>query len=278
MIRRRVGNEFWLIAQHDHALLSGQLAQHLGNDRFARPDPREPAITGISLHDCGWPIHDDCPTLSKDRIPLDVFETSPSLGFSVWTESARRASERDPYAGLLVSLHGMALSVFATAQMFDNKQFDMNDTRVRFEVNKFQHAQIELQESLRKRVGLRTDIPLHCGIDKDSRDPHEQRLTYNFRLLQAMDKLSLCLCCTKAPFAEVEPLADRPGGQSTTLRVSRPAAEKLVVSPWPFEAAKIDLSIPFRRLPADPFADEQAFRDAYAAASVEQFTAAVVST
>src|SRR4051794_27947113 len=35
MIRRQVGQEFWLITQDDHAQVSGQLAAQLGNDRFA---------------------------------------------------------------------------------------------------------------------------------------------------------------------------------------------------------------------------------------------------
>ena len=135
MIRRRVGDEFWLIPQHDHALLSGELAKHLGNSKFAKPQAAT-AVLGISLHDCGWPIHDDRPTLNRDRSPIDVFETTLPIGLNVWTESAKRAAERDPYAGLLVSLHGLNLSAMATSQVFDNENFDINDTRVRFEVNK----------------------------------------------------------------------------------------------------------------------------------------------
>ena len=64
MIRRRAGNEFWLFTQHDHALLSGQLAAEFGNAAFAPPDPREPVLHGIWLHDSGWPLHDDAPTLT----------------------------------------------------------------------------------------------------------------------------------------------------------------------------------------------------------------------
>ena len=39
MIRRHVDHEFWLFTQHDHALLSGKLAEQFGNDRYARPEP-----------------------------------------------------------------------------------------------------------------------------------------------------------------------------------------------------------------------------------------------
>jgi Protein of unknown function (DUF3891) len=276
MIRRRVGDEFWLIPQHDHALLSGTLAEQLGNDRFAKPQ-KATTVLGISLHDCGWPIHDDRPTLNKDRLPIDVFETTLSIGLSVWTESSKRAAERDAYAGLLVSLHAMSLSALATSQVFDNEHFDIKDSRVRFELNKFQHAQIELQERLRKQLSMRTDIPLRLGIAEKSADPREQALEFDFRLLQAMDKMSLCLCCTKPPFASIEPVMDRPGGKAMALRVQRPETTRLEVSPWPFNVTRIDVSFPYRRVPVKPFADQQAFLNAYTSAAVEQFACAVVA-
>src|SRR5436190_8640121 len=234
MIRRRVGDEFWLIPQHDHAILSGELARHFGNDRCAKPQAAS-SVLGVSLHDCGWPIHDECPTLNQNGFPLDVFETSPEIGLNVWTESAKRAAAQDPYAGLLVSLHSLSLSALATSQVFDNEQFDVSNARVRFEVNKFQHLQIELQEKLRKRLGMHTDTPLRLGLAENSTDPREQALEFDFRMLQAMDKLSLCICCTKPPFAKVEPVMDYPGGKAISLVVQRPEPHKLLVDPWPFD-------------------------------------------
>ena len=65
MIRHRQGSDFLLITQDDHARLSGRFAEHLGNDRFARPEPRPQTLRGIALHDCGWPLHDRRPTLNR---------------------------------------------------------------------------------------------------------------------------------------------------------------------------------------------------------------------
>src|SRR6476646_2312884 len=116
MIRRHVGDhQFWLIAQNDHALISGQLAGQLGNGDFSPPSSPS-AVLGIGLHDCGWPVHDEQPTLNSKNLPLDVFETPRHVGLRVWGESTDRAAARDDYAGLLVSLHSLALSVFATEQ------------------------------------------------------------------------------------------------------------------------------------------------------------------
>jgi len=77
---RHVGNEYFLNHQNDHAILAGQLAQHFGNDRFATPEPRESVLTGVRMHDAGWPLHDDEPTLNKAHHPLDVFEVPRSIG------------------------------------------------------------------------------------------------------------------------------------------------------------------------------------------------------
>src|SRR5437016_2089390 len=141
MIRRRVGDEFWLFTQHDHALLSGDLARHFGDvDHFNKPEPFDRTILGISLHDCGWPLHDDAPTLNSKGEPLDVFETPPHIGLKVWSASADLAAARDDYAGMLASLHALSLSNLAMSQT--HAHYNWNDPRLRFEMNKFQHARV----------------------------------------------------------------------------------------------------------------------------------------
>src|SRR5262245_50196564 len=232
MIRRRVGDEYWLFTQHDHAMLSGELARHFGGtEPFARPEPFDQAILGISLHDCGWPLHDDAPTLNSRGEPLDVFETPPALGLRVWSEGAERAAARDPYAGMLVSLHALALSGIATSQAHGH--FNWNDPRLRFEMNKFQHNRVEMHDGLRHKLGLRTDIPLENGLALRSADPAEQNLIFNFRLLQAMDKLSLDICCTEMPFPIIPMLPTSPGKDCVHIAVKRGSPDIVQLDPWP---------------------------------------------
>jgi hypothetical protein len=263
MIRRQVGQEYWLISQDDHARLSGQLAGHFGTGRFVPPSSAS-AILGIGLHDCGWPIHDQQPTLNEQGQPRDVFETPPALGLKVWEAAARRAIEADAYAGLLVSLHGLALSVFATGPSpLGGEKWSLTDPRIRFEVNRFQHNMIELQEALRRQLELRTDQPLKNGLAAESFDPAEQRLTCDFRLLQAMDQLSLCICCTAPPFQTLGHLS---------IAVSRPTSRLLTLAPWPFKPERLEFEVPFRRLPARAFANDAEFQAAFEAATIERFT------
>jgi hypothetical protein len=272
MIRRRVNDEFWLITQHDHALLSGELAEHLGNGHFAAPSSCS-AILGTALHDCGWVVHDDEPTLNGDQFPIDVFETPRHIGLRVWEESADRAAARDDYAGLLVAIHTLALSVFATEQApISGTRWDNTDPRGRFEINRFQHKVIELQESLRQRLDLRTDRPLKQGLAEDSPDSKEQKLAFDFRWLQAMDRLSLAICCTTPPFQCLEPVRARVGGKTMSIQLARLANELVTLKPWPFHHEAFTVDIPYRRVSAQPFESEQQFRQIYQTAAVEQFT------
>lgn len=275
MIRKHVGNEYWLIAQHDHALLAGELARRVGARGYAAPS--DSAVRGIALHDCGWPLHDDEPTLNEKGLPLDVFETPPPIGLKVWSEGARRAArEPDAYAALLVSLHTLSLSVYATTPSpIVHERFDMSDATNRFEVNKFQQQQIELQEELRRRLGMRVDEPRRFGLAEQSREPRERELIFDFRLLQAMDKLSLSICCTTPPFEALEPLLTEPDGEYRAIDVRRAGTFELALAPWPFRDERLEVSVPFRRLPGRAYASDEAFRAAHGAAPVERFAFAL---
>jgi len=266
MIRRRETAGLWLITQHDHALLSGQLARQVGNAQFARPDPLEPTLLGIANHDCGWPLHDDRPTLSPAKLPLDVFETPRSISHKVWIEGARRAAAIDPYAGLLVAIHALSLSA-GSISTNQPSRFDVQQMRQQFDINKLQHQAIELLERLRGQLGLRVDKPLRLGIADSWTDPEEDKLKFNFRLLQAMDIISLAICCTTPPESMTHPLHTRPGSVTTKLQLHRPTPDVLLVKPWPFGAPSVTVDMPYKIAPDRAYQSDDELRVVYASAS-----------
>jgi hypothetical protein len=268
MIRRRDSDGFRLITQHDHAIVSGALARHIGNGQFAKPDPFDQTILGIAQHDCGWPLHDDQPTLSSAKLPLDVFESPRQIAHKVWIESARRAAEMDPYAGLLVSLHVLSLSA-ATVPQKPSVGFDPQQMRQQFDLNKFQHQAIELLETLRNKTGLRTDRPLRLGLSEGWTDAAEEQLKFDFHLLQAMDTISLAICCTTPPVLMTGAVHPRPGANAIKLQLHRPAMDKLLVKPWPFDAPTLQVSIPYRLVPERTYADEADLHNVLSRSSVE---------
>lgn len=277
MIRHTDGDAFLLITQHDHAVLSGRFAERIGNALFAPPSPFEQAVAGIALHDCGWPVHDDEPTLNDKGQPLHVLESPMAVATRVWSESARRAAERDPYTGLLVSLHVTALSTFAQSQAPVPHERAKTPAE-HFMLNKFQQAQFELQENLRRQLHMRTDLPLDNGLAEPGVDEAEDLLIFNYGLLKAMDRISLDLCCSEDLFQEIEDVTPRPGEAPLNIRVRHAGRGELELSPWPFAVERLEFEVPCRRVPAKTYASEAAFRKIYREAPAEAFKVRVVAS
>jgi hypothetical protein len=275
MIRHRQGEDFLLIRQHDHALLSGKFAACWGGGEFVRTSPWEQVVDGVAMHDCGWPVHDDDgPTLNGRGEPLHVFESPVGVSVRVWTESAVRAAGRDAYVGLLVSVHVLSLSGMLMARLADSGAGAggiQADRVAMFELLKFQHRESERQEQFRGQLGMRNDVPLRNGLAEPGVGPAEDVLRFHYGLLRAMDRLSLDVCCTRPVSGEIDGVYPRPGGQPVTLNVRHLGQGAVAVSPWPFDGGPIESDLPCRRLPAKPFDSEDAFRAAYAAAPVETY-------
>ena len=266
MIRHRRGDEFLLIAQHDHALLAGQFARQIGNRQFAAPSPFDETVEGVSLHDCGWPLHDERPTLNDDGLPLHVLESPMAVAIPVWSESAKLAAERaGDYPGLLVSLHVMALS--AIAQTHDRTPHERaRDARDMFDLNKFQHRQAEHQEALRRRLGMRADLPLRLGLAEPGRDEGEDLLLFNYNLLKTCDRLSLDLCCSEDLFESVEEVYPRPGARPVTLKLGHRGEGSMTVTPWPFGVGRLESEVPCRRVPARRYGSPEELHEVLAGA------------
>jgi hypothetical protein len=266
MIRRDADSHFLLITQHDHALLAAQFARRLGNEHFAPPNPFPSTDEAIANHDSGWPLHDDHPTLNKNNQPLHVFEAPVSLATQVWSASVARAMNLGDYQGLLVSLHTFALSALHMAHAKDLSRPDM------FEMNKFQHRQIEIQHDLRGRLGLSNEIPLHLGLAKRGQSPADDQLLHNFRLLTAMDRISLALCCGENLFPTLDDVPASAGQSPKPITLHMRNISTMVIDPWPFDEPNSEFKVPARRISKTPFDTLEAFRDAYRQASVEPLT------
>jgi hypothetical protein len=257
MIRRDAQTHFLLITQHDHALLSGELARRLGNYDFAPPSPYQSVVEAIAHHDCGWPLHDEHPTLNPAGLPLHVFEAPVSLATQVWSASVAGAMNLGDYQGLLVSLHTFALSSIFLANAKNPSRPDL------FEMNKFQHRQSEIQEDLRQRLGLRTEVALQLGLPKAGVSPADDQLIFNFRLLTAMDRISLALCCGKHLFPTMDDVHTHPGKPTTKITVQMPDPATMTLDPWPFDQPALAFEVPARRITKQPFATIDEFHKVY---------------
>lgn len=267
MIRRRRRDQFLLITQHDHALLSGELARRVGNAAFAPPSPFDSVVTAIAQHDCGWPDQDAHPARNAENLPAHVLESDPDVALAAWLASVEKVATLDPYAGLLVSLHVMALAAHAVNIRPDPIP-DTDRHRV-FKFNRFIHAQIEHQEQLRQGLGMRIDQPLRNGLAEPGRAPEEDLLLANFRLLQFLDRLSLILCFDELLFDQPIFVNPRPGAAPQSVRVDRPSECGLRINPWPFDARQISLKIAAKVIPARAYTGDADLHSTLAAAPTE---------
>ena len=262
MIRQSSGTEFLLFTQDDHARLAGRLAAQLGNATFAAPNPREQVIDAISLHDCGWTLHDNAPIVDPQGLPLHVFDAPVHVAVKVWSESVHGAQRRGDYAALLVSLQVFALSALSYQHLADPADKRRNVKEL-FALNKFQQNQIEIQERIRRSLGLRTDMPLHLGIAPGHQGPQEDLLRFNFHLLKAMDVISLAVLCGGRPFSTIDEVYPRPDADPTELRLLYPSRWTVSVLPWPFAVNLIEIDVPYRSVPDQVYKADAALRLAH---------------
>lgn len=251
MIRRDGPNQIFLIRQHDHAQLAGKLVFHLGNAAFAPPIPLASVALAVAEHDCGWRELDEHPVLNANGLPSHVFEIDHPTALNAWSKSVNRVSELDPYAGLLTSLHVMSLAVH-TAVHLPNLPSDAS-RHDHFKIQQFLHRQIETQESLRRKLGMRTDLPLRGGLAEMGRSDNEDMLQINFHLLQLLDQVSLVLCFDRLVFDRVDKVMPKARAAPTTVRIERHSDGIVALKPWPFDCEKIDLQIPARPMPPGPY-------------------------
>lgn len=235
-----------------HARLARELAAHAGNAHFGGPQPLDAVLQAIGLHDAGWTDQDRHPTLNAAGEPVDAFEMPLETSLAIWSLSAQRAQAAGPYAGLLVSLHGLALSALATVRTPAQK----------FALIKFQHRQVEAQESLRRELSMRTDLPLRQGLADPGRSEDEDRLLLNFRLLQLADQLSLNLCFDEARFASIKPVLAQSDKETTALTFSRQQTDRFSLDPWPFDQDELTFQVPAKCVGTEKYRNDEELRQA----------------
>ena len=264
MLRLKTDTGWWLVTHQEHARRAGRFAEHWGNDLFARPEPREPVLFAIAAHDDGWAERDAQPQITRSGVPAgfsvelvgkySAFEEIDLLDYiAVRDRAVSAVVEQNSYAGLLVSMHTYNL----LTERADRSSIAPVDLPL---LDKFLERQRALQQTLRLR--------LEDGIDGAERGRAQMRIEDNFRVLQAMDNLSLLACVDyAAPATLLHPLRHASGGGSQ-VRVDPLGRRCFRLTPWPFPQRRLELSIPARHVEGTTFASPEALHAAFDAAPV----------
>ncbi len=184
--QRQPAQEWWLIAQPDHAALAGDLAANLASPLIPVLD--SVALRAIALHDSGWSRLDGGergtgrdlevslrgPKLDSAGRPLSFLEMSPVEFIEAWADSIQNAEYVGPAGGVMVSRHFCRLAQSRLHSYQDTREdTDRLQTFVAHEGRR-QERLLALGSLAAEELDLLTDV------------------------LQFCDLLSLYLCCGAA--------------------------------------------------------------------------------
>jgi Protein of unknown function (DUF3891) len=245
-----------LIAQTNHAELSGMFAARWGNDIFARPQPYQSAVRAAIYHDAGWYRYEARPaydianksTPGFGQVPPDATQLTAYQWAIDWLTGI------DPYAGLLISRHrtGLWKGRYGTVR----------------------------NPPPRQRASLADPV---SGFVERNEAAQEQALaefdqsifTTNYHHLQVWDLLSLHLCATAEPPSQTfEPVpTGYEAGEGVHLKLTPRDTDRIEIDPYPFNVRPFTVHYAYKHLPTRDFPSRDAFLEAYYAAvpKIRQF-------
>ncbi|MDB5643689.1 MAG: hypothetical protein JWN07_3006 [Hyphomicrobiales bacterium] len=258
IVRPQPDGSLILANQSDHAKLSGVLAAHWGNAKFAAPEPRESFVRAAAFHDCGWFSYETRPNYDLERkappnfpqVPLDTQQLAAFQGGLDWLWGI------DAYAGLLVSRHRTGLWR-----------------------NRYGAVAHPPAPPPRVLTGEVEDFIAHNERKQEDAIAalDGARFRVNYQLLQMLDLMSLFVCTSDPREDRLEHVPTSYAGDGKDGLVMTLAAQgdgRVKVSPFPFDRPEVEAAFVYRHLPAQDFASQEAFRIAYfgAAPKVMTFT------
>ncbi len=248
MLVRDLGDAWQLVRQPDHADLSGQLAVAWGGDGF---DPIRPAAS-VALaavrHDDGWGVYDRRPTFDLERSrPTAFLDVPVPAHLAFYRACIEVVTEEDPYAGLLVSMHGAGIY---TGRYGTQPGLGLSQA----EAYRGQIAAFVAEQEASHPV--RTEA---LGVGEDER-------WTNYKLLQIYDRLSLYFCLRDVVGGEADAISPVPvgiGGDDVELRFEPLGPWHVSVDPYPFVERPARFTLVRKVLPKRSYDGNDDFRRDY---------------
>lgn len=247
---RGQGRRLILVHQLDHSALSGEFARHWGREPFARSTPLEPVVLASARHDEGWREQDEQPLYdAQAKAPVHFRTLDVRTHIPFYREGIRRIVALDPYAGLLVSMHGSGIyqGRYGAGPIRMTTQTD----EVRALMDAFVAEQEALQTNLKRR--------LWAGSGR--RRLFERAVWFHYELLQVWDLLSLFICIDRdqTPTQRIGPVPTTVEGGDVELDL-KADGDTVRITPWPFTVATLDAVVPARAIPDRPYESQHELR------------------
>lgn len=242
------------IPQASHAWLGWQLAEHWGNRRFSRPQPRAEVLAAVMLHDSGWTEFDTAPGLDADGRPRTFDRMEVETHLAVWRRSVDRAALHSRYAALLVARHFADMAEIKTADLLER-----GDTAAARLAESFR------AEMDRRRMSWQENLASDARYRDCLQGPKWQS---NADILTLSDRVSVFLCGALA--SDFEVAAPMVGGDVQTVKLAAVDRAHWRVNPWPMEGDRVRLQCEGRLLPVTRFDSADEFHAILQRAPVER--------
>ncbi len=270
MIRIKEAGGWRLVEHPDHARLAGEFARHWGNADFAPPEPRGDILVAVTRHDDAWAERDARPCLTRAGLPsafshelVGTYSAFEEIDLADYLAVRGRATEAvaadNPYAAILISMHTVNL-LTEQANLAGVSQPDL----------------VRLREFLLGQRRRQAALAMQVRATGRAADVEAAGLERAFEFLQVCDNLSLIACVRypqPRPLRHRHPLRD---GTLTTLQCTPLGGDTYRISPYPFDADELRLTVPCRCVRGGIFASEEQFRAAYAAVAPESLALCLV--
>ncbi len=239
MIVRDAGDSWQIVLQTDHADLSAACAR-----RWIDTGSRHPSLViAAERHDDGWAVWEQAPLIeSVTGRPLNFLDVQVPAHLAFYRAGIAAVTDEDPYAGLLVSMHGAGIY----RQRYGS-QPELKLSRAA-EVMDLVEAFVEEQES---GYAARAET---IGVSDEER-------WSDYRRLQVYDRFSLYFCLKAVEAGEPDDI----GG----YRIIPLGSGRVRMDPYPFDSQSVHFSLVRRVLPKRPWAPGE-FRDAFFSTSPER--------
>jgi hypothetical protein len=272
MIIAEDAHYYRMITQNDHGDLAGQFAAHWGNEQFDRLRPYHSMVLAAEAHDNGWWDWDVYPSVDEQGVPLPFTRTPREVRSGFYGKGIDNVIERDLYAGLMVSMHGVGLPQkrYGTMPTMADRQDEFSQ---RFIAEREPTHKL-LIEKIRKNEQ-------YAGMDS------QERIWFNYLMMQVFDRLSLFFCAnfdietvpaTGAHTAgkgyygpSIKPTPVRPGQEDIELKLRAVDSKTVVVDPYPFDQSPLRVSVRGKLIPRIAYQSQEEFREVYAKAQREEF-------
>jgi Protein of unknown function (DUF3891) len=251
MLVRDAGDAWQIVLQTDHGRLAGDFARAWGEEI----DHRRSLELVADRHDDGWFVWEQAPGLDSEGRPYQYTDLQVTSHIAFYRAAITAISEQDPFAGLIVSMHGAGIY---------RSRYGLQPS---LKMKLAGEAQQLVEDFVAGEEATYAERAAALGVSEDER-------WHAYKLLQVWDQLSLYACLndlaaesSEGPYSSI-PSAPL-GGEEVTLTLRGLGGNRVTVDPYPFAASRLELTLPRRLVAKRDWRDSDDFRVDFDAAEVE---------